>query len=264
MGQSSPAPVLVRREGSVIELVLNRPERLNAIDEEVAAGLRDRLGVVAEDPNCRCLVITGTGRGFCSGQALPSTEGGGLPGNAGDLVRERYTPLVTTLRHLPIPVLAAVNGIAAGAGFALALAADLRVAADDAWFTCGFAAVGLVPDTGASYFLPRSVGLSMAVQLAFTGERLSALAAAELGLVARVFPAASFHDDYLAFARELASGPTRAFALTKQAFRDGWESSLDAQLETEARLQQQASETADFREGLLAFREKRPPRFTGR
>ncbi|HUY57261.1 MAG TPA: enoyl-CoA hydratase-related protein [Candidatus Micrarchaeaceae archaeon] len=263
MGRETSKSVLLRRSGAVIELVLNRPERLNAIDDEVAADLLEGLESVAGEPGCRCLVITGSGRGFCSGQALPSAQSGSLPRQIGALVRERYIPLVTAIQLLPIPVLAAVNGVAAGAGFALALAADLRVAADDAWFTCGFAAIGLVPDSGASYFLPRYLGLSKALQLALTSERLSAPKAAELGLLARVFPAASFHRDSLAFAQELASGPTKAFALTKQAFREGLGFNLGAQLELEADLQQQASETADFREGLLAFRQKRPPRFTG-
>lgn len=263
MGESRPEAVLIRRDGDVIELVLNRPDQLNAIDGEVAAALHRGLGVVAADPDCRCLVITGTGRGFCSGQALPKPPAT-LPRDIRALVRERYTPLVSAIQRLPIPVLAAVNGVAAGAGFGLALAADVRVASDDAWFTCGFAAIGLVPDTGVSYFLPRYVGLPRATQLAFTGERLSAEAAAGLGLVAKVFPATSFRDDYFAFARQLAAGPTMALALTKEAFLNAADSSLEAQLENEARLQQSASETADFQEGQLAFREKRPPRFAGR
>jgi 2-(1,2-epoxy-1,2-dihydrophenyl)acetyl-CoA isomerase len=161
-------------------------------------------------------------------------------------------------------VLAAVNGVAAGAGFALALAADLRVASEDAWFSCAFAKIGLVPDAGSSFFLPRYLGFPRAIQLALTGERISARAAAELGLVAKVFPAGTFTDDYLEFARGLAAGPTRAYGLTKQAFRQALESTLEDQLELEASLQQEASETGDFQEGLRAFREKRPPRFSGR
>jgi len=256
--------VLLRRDGAVTELILNRPEQLNAIDEQVAAQLRDGLVTVGRSRECRCLVITGSGRGFCSGQALPKAEvSAELPQDVAGLVRERYNPLVTLIRQLPIPVLAAVNGVAAGAGFALALAADLRVASQDAWFSCGFAKIGLVPDTGASFFLPRYLGLPRAIQLALTGERITAEAAAELGLVAKVFPASTFAGDYLEFAQELAAGPTRAYALTKQAFRQALESTLEDQLELEATLQQEAAETGDFQEGLRAFREKRPPRFSG-
>jgi 2-(1,2-epoxy-1,2-dihydrophenyl)acetyl-CoA isomerase len=264
MAQVGIEAVLLRRDGAVTELILNRPERLNAIDDEVAAQLLAGLASVKGDPECRCLVITGNGRGFCSGQALPSAgDAGALPGDIAGLVRERYNQVVLLMRDLPIPVLAAVNGVAAGAGFALALAADLRVASEDAWFSCGFARIGLVPDTGSSFFLPRYLGLPRAIQLALTGERVGALAAAELGLVMRVFPTSAFTDEYRAFARELAAGPTRAYALTKRAFSQALTSTLDAQLELEAKLQQEASETADFQKGLLAFRKKRPPRFTG-
>ncbi|HVD03915.1 MAG TPA: enoyl-CoA hydratase-related protein [Candidatus Dormibacteraeota bacterium] len=174
MGRETSKSVLLRRSWAVIELGLDRPERLNAIDDEVAADLLQGLESVAGEPGCRCLVITGAGRGFCSGQALPTAQSDPLPRRIGAVVRERYIPLVTAIQLLPIPVLAAVKGVAAGAGFALALAPDLRIAADDAWFTCGFAAVGLVPDSGASYFPPHYLGLSKALQLALTGERLSA------------------------------------------------------------------------------------------
>lgn len=256
--------VLLRRAGPVAELVLNRPSHLNAIDEELAAGLRRGLDQVGNDPSCRCLVITGSGRGFCSGQALAATGSGDiLPRDVGGLVRERYIPLVTKIRQLPLPVLAAVNGVAAGAGFSLALAADLRVASDDAWFSCAFSRIGLVPDSGASFFLTRYLGLSKALELALTGERIGAAEAVSLGLVAHVYPARTFSHDYGALAQHLAQGPTRAFALTKRAFGHALENSMAQQLELEAQLQHEASETDDFREGVSAFREKREPHFVG-
>jgi len=261
-GEGSEA-VLLRRSGAVVELVLNRPEHLNAIDEEVASGLRDGLELVGNDPDCRCLVLTGSGRGFCSGQALAAIGGQGLPQDVAQLVRDRYIPLVTQIRGLPLPVIAAVNGVAAGAGLSLALAADLRVASDAAWFSCGFSRIGLVPDAGASFFLPRYVGLAKALELALTGRRMEAVEAASLGLVAHVYPAQTFARDYAELAQGFAAGPTRAFALTKKAFGQAMEVSLAEQLELEARLQQEASETEDFREGVSSFREKRPPRFAG-
>lgn len=255
--------VLLRRRGPVSELVFNRPEHLNAIDQEVAAQFRDGLTSVGRDPGCRCLVITGAGRGFSSGQALPPDDDEVIPADVAALVRERYSPLVTMIGELPFPVVAAVNGVAAGAGFALALAADLRVASVDAWFSCAFAKIGLVPDCGSSFFLTRYLGFPMALQLALTGERIDATLAEQLGLVTKVFSAESFEKDYQQFADQLAAGPTRAYALTKRSFRRALESSLLDQLELEATLQQEASETADFREGLVAFREKRPPKFHG-
>lgn len=257
--------VLLRRQESVTQLILNRPASLNSIDEEMAAGIRGGLDLVRGDRRCRALVITGAGRGFCSGQALPT---GGtdveLPADVAGLVRTRYLPIVTKIRDLPIPVIASVNGVAAGAGFSLALAADFRVASDAAWFSSAFARIGLVPDSGASFFLARYLGFPRALEVALTGRRISALEARDLGLVSRVFPAASFAEDSSEFARELAAGPTRAFGLTKRALSRALTNTLEEQLELEATLQQAASETDDFREGLRAFRDKRVPKFEGR
>ncbi len=256
--------VVVRHRGVVTELVLNRPQTVNAIDGELALGLKQSLDQVALDPSCRCLVITGAGRGFCSGQALPSGEGSdALPDDIGQLVRERYIPIVSRIRELPVPVIAAVNGPAAGAGFSLALAADLRVASDAAWFSCAFSKIGLVPDSGASFFLAHFLGFSKALELAMTGERLTAAESLRLGLVARVFPADEFEAGYRAFSEELAQGATAALALTKRAFNRALGTNLARQMEVEAELQQQASTTEDFREGVLAFSEKRTPRFRG-
>ncbi|HEY6538362.1 MAG TPA: enoyl-CoA hydratase-related protein [Candidatus Dormibacteraeota bacterium] len=265
MAEARTGAVLALHQGAVTELVLNRPDHLNAIDEEVGRHLRAALAMVEGDRNCRCLVLTGAGRGFCAGQALPGPDDPEqLPPDIGGLVRDRYNPLVLQIRHLQIPVVAAVNGPASGAGFALALAADLRVAAEDAWFSCGFSRIGLVPDTGSSFFLTRYLGLPRAIQLAMSGERISARAAAELGFVAEVFPRGSFVSDYRAFAQDLANGPTRAYALTKTALNASLTSTLEEQLEFEADSQQEASETHDFAEGLQAFHEKRRAAFTGK
>lgn len=262
--KGSESPVLTETVGSVTLLTLNRPRRLNAIDSYMAAELNVALNRVAQDPQCRCLVITGCGRAFCTGQELPTRGDGELPQDLEGLIRDRYVPMIARLRNLRIPVLAAVNGPATGAGWSLALAADLRVASDEAWFSCGFAQIGLVPDAGASYFLPRMLGLSRSLHLALTGERLTAVAAYELGLVSYVFDPGDFRDRFMHFAAELAAGPTVAFGLTKQAFEVSFASTLMEQLEFEASLQQASSQTNDFCEGLQAFRERRPPVFRGR
>ena len=258
------AAVLTSSIGAVTVITLNRPERLNTIDDRMAHELQTELGRVGEDPRCRCLVLTGTGRAFCAGQELPSSAGDALPDDIAGLIREIYVPIVRELQDLPIPVVAAVNGVATGAGFSLALAADIRVASVSAWFSCGFSKVGLVPDAGATYFLPRLLGTAHAVRLALSDERVSAETALQMGLVAAVHPSEQFETAYLALADGLAHGPTAALGRTKQALRASLDSTLDQQLELEAQLQQASSETADFREGLSAFQQRRPPNFTGR
>lgn len=262
--QNATGTVLAKSVGAVTVLTLNRPDSLNAIDGVMAKELQSQVGQVARDRHCRCLILVGAGRGFCSGQALPSTAEEEIPEDIEGLIRERYVPIVTGIRNLSIPVLAAVNGVATGAGFSLALAADIRVASEAAWFSCGFANIGLIPDAGATYFLPRFLGLPRSIQLALSGERISAEAAHQLGVVARVYPPESFEQDYLQFAQELANGPTAAFGRTKQALLASLESNFDQQLQREAELQQASSRTDDFREGLRAFREGRPPQFRGR
>ncbi|MDA8331157.1 MAG: enoyl-CoA hydratase-related protein [Candidatus Dormibacteraeota bacterium] len=258
-------PLLVFHRDGLTVLKLNRPQQLNAIDRSMALALIAAVEDVAADDGCRCLMITGSGRAFCSGQSL-GTAGGEdeLPTDIYGLIRERYVPLVLALRHLPVPVVAAVNGPAVGAGFSLALAADVRVASDSAWFSCAFAQIGLVPDSGATYFLPRMVGVGLALHYALTGERIEMARALELGLVSTVFAADRFEADAEAFSHRLAEGATRALGFTKRALYAGADGTLEAELDLEARLQQQASTTDDFREGLSAFRQKRKPEFKGR
>ncbi len=244
------------------KLVLNRQAQLNAIDRELALALIEAVREVADDGSCRCLVLTGAGRAFCSGQSLGSTEES-LPKDIEGLIRERYLPLVLGLNRLPIPVVAAVNGLAAGAGLSLALAADIRVAATTAWFSCAFAQIGLVPDSGATYFLPHYLGLGRAVHYAFTGERITAAEALEWGLVTRVIEPEDFATEVDQFSQTLARGATRALGMTKRGLYAGAAAALDSQRLLEAQLQQAASETRDFQEGLAAFREKRAAKFEG-
>ncbi|MHB1527291.1 MAG: enoyl-CoA hydratase/isomerase family protein [Candidatus Dormibacteria bacterium] len=260
------APVVdVHRTGAVTTLTLNRPARLNSIDREMALALIREIRAVADDRDCRCLVITGAGRAFCAGQALGSDgDADAIPEDVAGLIQERYVPVVMGLADLAIPVVAAVNGLAVGAGFSLALAADIRVASEESWFSCAFAQLGLVPDAGATYFLPRYLGPGRAMHYALTGDRITAPTALQLGLVTTLLPAASFADESIAFAQRLATGATRALGMTKFAFRRSLGATLEEQLQMEAELQQAASETADFREGLLAFRQKRSSHFQGR
>lgn len=248
---------------AVTTLILDRPERLNSLDRDLSLALVSAVHQVEGDPSCRCLVITGTGRAFCAGQYLGKPGEDELPSDVAGLIRQRYTPLVLGLRRLRIPVLAAINGLATGAGLSLALAADLRVCSNTAWFSCGFAEIGLVPDSGATYFLARLLGPGRALHLALTGRRLTAEEALAVGLVGAVFPPESFWEQTMEVAQKLAQGATLALGMTKRLIHDSLDSDLGTQLEREALFQQEAAQTADFQEGLAAFRERRPPRFTG-
>ena len=263
MAERRPTGLRVESAGAVTTLTLDRPERLNSLDRELSLALISAVEAVGHDPGCHCLVITGAGRAFCAGQDLGKEAEEALPEDIAQLIRERYTPLVLGLRALRVPVLAAVNGLATGAGLSLALAADLRICSDAAWLSCGFAQVGLIPDSGATYFLPRLLGPGRALHLALTGRRLTADEALAEGLVSAVFPGAAFRERTEELAQQLAQGATSALGMTKRLIYDALDSSLEDQLEREAQFQQEASETEDFREGLAAFRQHRPPHFTG-
>ena len=253
--------LLVTHDGSVQTITLNRPDVLNALDlamhERLAAAL-DR----AAQPDVRALVITGAGRGFCVGQDV-----GEFPRNAaavGELLRQHFNPAIRALRGLPKPVIAAINGPAAGAGLALALACDLRLAAASASLVPAFGRIGLVPDSGLSHTLPRLIGSAAAFDWMVSGRSIPAREAEAMGLVTGVVEDADLAAETDALAAELAAGPTAAIGLTKQLIGRSLESSLDDQLDEEARLQAIAAAGDDFAEGVAAFLEKRPPRFTGR
>ncbi len=255
--------VLVDRQDGVLTITLNRPEVLNALTDRMLRDLDGALRRAARDDAVRCVVLTGAGRGFCAGQDLRDAAGAEA-GFLREALRTRYNPVILLMRTMDKPVLAAVNGVAAGAGCSLALAADLRLASDRATFIQAFSRVGLIPDSGATYLLPRLVGVGRALELIFTAEPLGAEDALRLGLVNRVVP----HDDLLAqaqaLAARLAAGPTRAFGLAKRAVAYGLSATLEQALEYEAMLQEIAGRTADYREGVAAFLDKRPPRFAGR
>ena len=250
--------VLTGRDGAVLTITLNRPDVFNAFNSALHAALRDALAEAA-DSAVRAVVVTGAGRGFCAGQDLK--EFAEMPESIRERLEQTYHPNIRAIRALEKPVIAAVNGPCAGAGLSLACACDIRIAADVATFVPGFIGIGLVPDSGGSWFVHRLLGFARAFEWMSSNRKLTAAEAHAWGLVSEVT------DDLPARAAELAAEyalrPTRGIGLTKRLFEHAFTASLDSQLELEAALQQEATGTADFAEGVAAFLEKRPPRFTG-
>ena len=255
------AEVETSRDGAVLTITLNRPDVLNAFNHAMhralAAALKD-----ARDPEVRAVVITGAGRGFCVGQDL--TEFREAPGDIGERLRASYHPNILAIRALEKPVIAAVNGPAAGAGLSFACACDIRVAADGATFVPAFINIGLVPDSGGTYFVARLLGPARAFEWMSSGRRLTAAEAHAWGLVSEVVEADTLAAHTADLAARLAALPTRGVGMTKRLYDRAWHSTLDEQLELEAQLQTAATQTEDFREGVAAFLEKRDPNFTGR
>lgn len=247
------------REGAVQTITLNRPDVMNAFNRALHSGLRDALKE-ARDPEVRAVVITGAGRGFCAGQDLG--EFSDAP-NIDDALRATYHPNVLAIRALEKPVIAAVNGACAGAGLSLACACDLRIAADNAVFVPGFIGIGLVPDSGGTYFIHRILGAPRAFEWMTSNRRLTAAEAHAWGIVSEVVEADSFGSRTAELAATYAAMPTRAVSMTKRLFDNAAHATLEEQLELEAQLQQAATQTNDFREGVTAFGEKRPPSFSG-
>ncbi|MCG3130072.1 MAG: 1,2-epoxyphenylacetyl-CoA isomerase [Phycisphaerae bacterium] len=258
--------LLVETDGPVCVLTLNRPDKLNAFNGRMTEDLSDAFKQIERDAGVRAVVLTGAGRAFCSGQDLADLESKYRGGEAlvlGDRLRGAYNPLIRRIVELDRPVIAAVNGVAAGAGCSLALACDLRVASDKASFIEVFINVGLVPDSGSSFFLPRLIGFGRALEMCVTGDKLSAADALTLGLVCKVVPGEDVRAAAMELARRLAAMPTKAIALTKRLMYASATNTLAAQLEAEAYAQETAGKTQDHREGVMAFLDKRKPRFTG-
>jgi 2-(1,2-epoxy-1,2-dihydrophenyl)acetyl-CoA isomerase len=258
--------VLFAIGGGIARLTLNRPDRLNSFNDAMHAEVRDALARVRADASVRVLLLTGAGRGFCAGQDLSdrAVAPGAAPVDLGASIERNYKPLVLGLRALPLPVVCAVNGVAAGAGANLALACDLVIAAKSASFIQAFCKIGLVPDSGGTYFLPRLVGHARALGLALLGEKLTAERAALWGLIWQCVDDAELPAVTDRLLADLAQAPTRGLAAIKEALQASAGNTLAAQLDVERDLQRALGNGDDYREGVAAFVAKRPPRFTGR
>jgi 2-(1,2-epoxy-1,2-dihydrophenyl)acetyl-CoA isomerase len=256
------ADLRVETVGAVATITLDRPDALNALTVPLKQALLAAFDAVGADRNVRAVVLTGAGRAFCAGQDLRERlEPDAVP--LADEIRTRYNPLIRAMRSLDKPIVGAINGVAAGAGASLAFACDIRIAAQGASFLLAFGRVGLIPDSGATWLLPRLVGGAKAAELALTNEPLSAVDAERFGLVARVVAGDALVAEAQALAARLAAGAPLAIALTKRALDDAWTATFEEQLETEAVLQGEAGATADHVEGMAAFLERRPPAFRG-
>jgi 2-(1,2-epoxy-1,2-dihydrophenyl)acetyl-CoA isomerase len=252
-------------DGSAARILLNRPEALNAWNEQFGRDLLDAVTTVADDEEVRALLVTGAGRGFSSGADLKEQRGtneDGLP-DLGARLEEIYHPIIVGLREMPKPVVAAVNGPAVGIGCSLALAADLILAAESAYFLLAFVNIGLVPDGGSTAFLPARIGYARAAEMAMLGERVPAAQALDWGLVNRVVPEDRLEAEASELLEKLANGPTRSYAGSKRLLNRRMYADLAGQLDAEAEAQRGQGQSADFIEGVVAFVEKREPKFTG-
>ncbi|MCR4268578.1 2-(1,2-epoxy-1,2-dihydrophenyl)acetyl-CoA isomerase PaaG [Nitratireductor sp. ZSWI3] len=266
MSAAANEPILHERREGWHRITLNRPEKLNSFNEAQHLALRAALDEAAADATCRAVLVTGAGRGFCAGQDLGDRDPARLDDSLdlGHTIETFYNPLIRQIRGLDMPVICAVNGVAAGAGANIALACDIVLAARSAKFIQAFSKIGLVPDSGGTWFLPRLIGEARAKALALTGEAISAEQAADWGLIWRVTDDETLMEEAEALAERLSRGPTFAYGLIKQAIQAASSNTLDEQLDLERDLQRQAGRSDDYREGVAAFLEKRAATFTGR
>ena len=249
-------------KGAVAYITLNRPEKFNAFNREMALSFQEKLDECEKNISVRCVVITGNGKAFSAGQDLAEVVDPDGPGMQ-KILGEHYNPIVSRIRKLNKPVIAAVNGVAAGAGANIALCCDIVLARKSASFIQAFSKIGLIPDSGGTFFLPRLIGFQKASALMMLGDRIGAEEAERIGLIYRVLPDETFTEEVEKIAQTLAEMPTKGLAYTKQALNLSMEQSFEAQLQTEDTLQQKAAATNDFKEGVDAFMNKRKPEFRG-
>lgn len=261
----STSSVVSNLQGAVLTITLNRPDVLNSFNRAMSLELKAAFERAHQDKDVRAVLLTGAGRAFCAGQDLsdvgPSPDGS-LP-DLGQIVIECYNPIISLIRNIEKPVVCAVNGVAAGAGANLAFACDIVVASAQASFIQSFSKVGLIPDSGGTFLLPRLVGMARATALTFLADKLSATEAQNMGLVYKIFEPNELLPGAQTMCSQLASQPTRGFGLTKRAFNLSWSNNLETQLALEAKLQREAGNTQDYREGVTSFMAKKTPQFRG-
>lgn len=254
--------ILFSKENGIATITLNRPDKFNSVNKEIALGMQQFLKESAEDAEIRCVVITAKGKAFCAGQDLAEATHPDSP-DLSVFVSQHYNPIIKKIREIEKPVVAAVNGIAAGAGANIALACDIVIATESAYFMQAFSKIGLIPDSGGTFTLPRLVGMARATALAFLGEKVPAREAVEMGMIYKYVADDDFENEVQKLAGKLAKMPTRGLAYTKLAFNKSLTNDLDTQLAVEEHLQSDAANTADYKEGVAAFLEKRKPVFKG-
>lgn len=252
--------IIYEQNGGVASIILNRPSSYNAFTEEMNKEIIDALKVATEDIEARCIVITGKGKAFCSGEDLAGVD---ADTDHGTFLRTRYHPMMMAIKQTPKPIVAAINGIAAGAGMSLALAADFRLVQPESKFVSAFMNIGLIPDSGFLYVLPRLIGYAKALEVSVLGRPIKGTEAYQLGLATEVIEASDWQEKVAAFANTLAALPTQSFSLIKRDMMDGMHLPFEEMLEKEAQAQRIAGNTKDHQEGLQAFKEKRSPKFTG-
>lgn len=258
--------LLLEKKDCVGIITLNRPDKLNAFNDELTSKLKDTLKDIERDVTIKAVILTGSGRGFCSGQDLQDRDlrQKGQRPSLGISIRQRYNPIILKIRSIEKPVIAAINGVAAGAGASLAFACDFRIAADDAYFVQSFTKVGLIPDSGSTFFLPRLIGITKSFELMLTADKLDASEAMRLGILNKIVPGTKLMDEAQALAKRLTAGPSLAYGLTKRAVNRAIFPDIEELLEYEASLQEIAGRSDDFEEGVKAFVEKREPAYKGR
>ncbi len=254
--------ILFEIKNGIAFITLNRPEKFNSFNREMALSLQEKLKKADADKEVRCLYITGEGKAFCAGQDLAEVVDANGPGMDKILV-EHFNPIITLIRNLSKPVVAAVNGVAAGAGANIALCCDVVVASESSSFIQAFSKIGLIPDSSGTFFLPRLIGFQKASALMMLGDKVNAIEAEKIGMVYKVFPDGSFKEESIKIASTLSALPTKALYFIKQALNNSLSQNLEQQLKTEDEFQQKAAATGDFKEGVNAFLEKRQPVFKG-